>query len=52
MAVDEFGEVGWGLIVEGFECSYEYFEIDSVFHWEPMEVTEDGCDVVPGSGSS
>lgn len=51
MAVDEFGKVGWGLVVEGFVCSYEDFEIDPVFDWEPVEVTEDGCDVVPGSGS-
>ena len=51
MALDEFGEVAGGLVVEGFVCDGEYFKIDSELYWEPMKVTEDRCNVVPGSGS-
>ena len=33
-------------MIEGFVGGDEYFEINSVFYWEPMEVMEDRGDVV------
>ena len=40
-----------GLVIEGFESDGEYFEVDSEFDREPVQFTEDRCNVVPGSGS-
>ena len=51
MAMDKFGEVEGGLVIEGFVCGGEYFEVDSEFDWEPVEFLEYRCDVVSGSGS-
>ena len=38
------------LVVEGLIGGDEDFEIDSLFDREPVEVTEDWCDVVSGAG--
>ena len=51
MAMDKFGEVEGGLVIEGFVCGGEYFEVDSEFDWEPVEFLEDRSNVVSGSGS-
>ncbi len=40
-----------GEVVDGFECIEEDFERDTEFDWEPVELLEDGGDVVKGGGS-
>ena len=51
MTLDEFREVEGGLVIEGFVCGGEYFEVDTEFDWEPVEFLEDRSNVVSGSGS-
>ena len=50
MVVKEVGNVLGCLVVEGFVGGDEDFEVDSLFDREPVEVTEDRCDVVSGAG--
>ena len=51
MAVEEFGEVTGGQVIESFVGDGEYFEFNPVFHGEPVEFMEDGSDMVSGAGS-
>ena len=51
MAFEEVREVAGSLVIEGFVGGDEYFEVDSVFYWEPVKVMEDWGDVFSGSGS-
>ena len=51
MTFEEVREVAGGLVIEGFVGGDEYFEINSVFYWEPVKVMEDWGDVFSGSGS-
>ena len=48
MAVEQIGKVGGCLVVEGFESEEEYFELNPLRDWEPVEFLEDGGDVVTG----
>ena len=50
MVVQQVCEVGGGLIVEGFVSNQEDFEVDSLTDGGPVEVLEDGSDVVSGAG--
>ncbi len=45
--MEEFRRVGWGQVMEGF-VGHEEFEMDSVGDEEPVELREDGGDVVMG----
>ena len=51
MAFEEVREVAGGLVIEGFVGGDEYFEIYSVFCWDPVKVMEDWGDVVSACGS-
>ena len=35
---NEFGEVGWGQVMQCFACGDEYFEVDPFFNRQPVEV--------------
>ncbi len=37
--------------MDGFECIKKDFECDPEFDWEPVELLENGGDVVKGGGS-
>ena len=50
MVVQPVCEVAGGLVVEGFVSNEEDFEVDSLTDGEPVEVLEDGSDVVSGAG--
>lgn len=42
--------VWWGQVMECFEGDEEYFEVYSLFYGKPVELLEDGGDVVGGGG--
>ena len=44
--VQEIRQVGRGKVVDGHVCVQEEFVVDAVFDREPVEVLEDGGDVV------
>ena len=50
VVVQQVCEVGGDLIVEGFVRYEQDFEVDSLTDGEPVEVLEDGSDVVSGAG--
>ena len=39
--IDGGAQVGWGLVIEGFVCHVEDFEMDSLGDGEPVELMED-----------
>lgn len=41
-------EVGGSKFVEGFVSQEEYFVFNALFDREPVKLTEDGGDVLPG----
>ena len=41
-----------GEVVDGLECKQEDFELYAVLNREPVELLEDGSDVVDRGGSS
>ena len=43
-------EVFGGQVIEGFVGGDQYFEINSLFYWEPVQVVEDWGDVVSWTG--
>ena len=48
--MEQVSEVGRSLIMEGFVCKEEDFELNALWNWEPVEVLEDGSDVITGAG--
>ncbi|XP_049436924.1 patatin-like phospholipase domain-containing protein 2 [Epinephelus fuscoguttatus] len=46
--MEELRQVGWGLVIEGFVCYEEDFEVDSQEDGEPVELMENRGDVVTG----
>jgi len=50
MAMVQATEVGRGLVMEGFVCEEENFELNSLWDQEPVEVSENRGDVVTGLG--
>ena len=50
--VEQVGEVGGGLVVEGFVGEEENFGLNTLFDWEPVEFLEDRGDVISGAGVS
>ena len=50
MAVEQVSEVGRGLVMEGFVCEEEDFELNALWDREPVEVLEDGGNVFTGAG--
>ena len=50
MVAKQIGEVGGGLVVEGFVGEEEDFEVDALRDREPVELLEDWGDVVTGAG--
>ena len=49
MWLEEVREVGGSQVVQCLVGGEEYFEMNSLCNWEPMEVTENWGDVVSGS---
>ena len=47
----EVGEVGWGQVVEGLESEEENLVLDAEGNGKPVELMEDGGDVVVGAGA-
>ena len=50
VAKEEVREVRGGKVVQGFVGGEEDLEVDALLYGEPVELTEDGCDVFSGSG--
>lgn len=50
--VEQVSEVGRGLVVKGFVSEEKDFKVDALWDREPVEVLEDGGDVVTGAGVS
>ena len=50
--VEQVGEVGGGLVVEGFMGEKEEFKLNALANGEPVEVLEDRGDVITGAGVS
>ena len=46
MTFDKVCEVTGSLVIEGLVSGDEYFEVNPVFYWEPVEVVENWGDVV------
>jgi len=46
--MEKVSEVGRGLVMEGFVCEEEDFELNMLWNWEPVEVLEDRSDVITG----
>ena len=51
MWLEEVGEVRGSQVMQCFVGGEEYFEVDSLFDRQPVEVMEDWCDVVSGAGA-
>lgn len=49
MVVEQVSEVGRGLVIEGFMSEEKDFELNSLWHREPMKVLKDWSDVVAGA---
>ncbi len=47
VSMEDLRQVGWGQVMEGF-VGQEKFEMDSLGDGEPVELIEDGGDVVTG----
>ncbi len=52
MAAEEVSEIGWSQVVKGLVGDEEDFEMDTLFHREPVKLTEDRGDVISGRGTS
>lgn len=52
MVVEQVSEVGRGLVMKGFMCEEEDFELNSLWDRKPMEVLEDRGNMVTGAGVS
>ncbi|XP_062325496.1 uncharacterized protein LOC134026615 [Osmerus eperlanus] len=52
VVVEQVGEVAGGLVVKGFVSEKKDFKVNALWHGEPVEVLEDGGDVVTGAGVS
>ena len=50
IAFDEVTEVLGSLVIEGFVSGDQYFIVNPVFDWEPVEVVEDRGDVISFAG--
>lgn len=50
VAMEHVSEVGRGLVMEGFVCEEEDFELNALWNWEPVEFLEDRSDVITGAG--
>ena len=50
VAMEQVSEVGRGLVMEGFVCEEEDFELNTLWNWEPVEALEDRSDVIMGAG--
>ena len=50
MVMEQVCKVRWGHVVKCFICEEDDFELDAVSDGEPVEITEDGGDVVSGAG--
>ena len=46
IAFNKIAEVLGSLVIEGFIGGDQYFEVNPVFNWEPMEVVKDWGDVI------
>ena len=49
--MEEIGQVSRSEVVDGLECKQKDFELNTSLNWEPVELLEDGSDVVDGGGS-
>ena len=49
--MEQVSEVGRGLVMEGFVCEEEDFELNTQWNWEPEEVLQDRSDVITGAGA-
>ena len=50
MGDKEVRQVGWGQVTESLKGQEEYFEINVLFDWEPVESGENGSNVFTGPG--
>lgn len=50
MTVEQVSEVGRGLVIEGFMSEEKDFELNSLWHREPMKVLKDWGDVFSCAG--
>ena len=52
VVVEQVGEVAGGLVVKGFVSEKKEFKVNALWDGEPVEILEDGGDVVTGAGVS
>lgn len=44
--LEEVRQIWWGKVIDGLEGKQEGFLIDSLADWEPVELLQDGGDVL------